>query len=95
MENKKEVMEAIVMGNNNNMRTIEDLISECSSHQMLYDYLRRISNRNDRIENAKTFWNDIDEERIKSENAKVVADTKKIVEIGQLLDKLKKLLEKE
>lgn len=95
MENKKEVMEAIVMGNNNNMRTIEDLISEFSSYQMLCDYLRRISNRNDRIENAEAFWNDIDEERIKSENAKVVEDTKKIREIEQLLDKLKELIEEE
>ena len=95
MENKKEVMEAIVMGNNNNMMVIEDLISKRSSYQMLCDYLRRISNRNDRIENAKAFWDDISEERIKSENAKVVADTKKIDEIGQLLDKLNELIEEE
>lgn len=95
MENKKEVMEAIVMGNNNNMRTIDTLQSEFKVYTMLGNYYTKIANRNDRIEKAEAFWNDIGDERIKSENAKVVNDTKKIDEIEQLLDKLKKLIEEE
>lgn len=95
MENKKEVMEAIMMGNSNNMRMIEDFSSEFNVYKMLGDYYMRISNRNDRIERAETFWDDISDSRIMDENAKVVEDSKKIVEIGQLLDKLKELLEKE
>ena len=95
MENKKEVMEAIMMGNNNNMAAISELTSEYKVYTMLCDYYKKISNRNDLIENAKAFWDDIDEERIKSENAKLVADTKKIDEMKHLLDKLKELLEEE
>lgn len=95
MENKREMMEAIMMGNSINMQAVDDFSSEFNVYRMLGDYYRRISNRNDRIERAETFWDDISDSRIMDENAKVVEDSKKIVEIEQLLDKLKKLLEKE
>lgn len=95
MENKKEVMEAIMMGNSNNMRMIEDLLCELDVNEMLNHYHMEISNRNYHIERAGAFWNDISEERIKSENAKVVEDSKKIVEIWGILDELRDLIYKE
>lgn len=95
MENKKEVMEAIMMGNSNNMRMIEDLLCELDVNEMLNHYHMEISNRNYHIERAGAFWNDISEERIKSENAKVVEDSKKIDEIWGILDELRDLIYKE
>lgn len=95
MENKKEVMEAIIMGNSNNMRMIEDLLCELDVNEMLNYYHMEISNRNYHIERAGAFWNDISEERIKSENAKVVEDTKKIDKIWGILDELRDLIYKE
>ena len=93
MDNKMEVMAAIVKGNSNNERMIEDLINKFDVYGMLINYLRAIDRRNCSIEEAKVFWNDISKERIESENTKVVEDTKKICEIGHLLDKLKELIE--
>lgn len=95
MENKKEVMEAIMMGNSNNMRMIEDLLCELDVNEMLNHYHMEISNRNYHIERAGAFWNDISEERIKSENAKVVEDSEKIAEIKRILEYLKRLIEEE
>ena len=95
MENKSEMMEAIMMGNSINMQAVEDLYRDFNVNKMLHEYYTKISNRNDRIERAAAFWTDIDDTRIMAENAKAEEDSKKIVEIGQLLDKLKKLTEEE
>jgi hypothetical protein len=93
MENKKEMMEAVMTGYSINMQAVGDLYSEYNVPQMLINYHRTISNRNDRIERAKAFWDDISDSRIMAENAKVVEDSKKIAEIAKLLDKLKELIE--
>lgn len=95
MENKSEMMEAIMMGNSINMQAIEDLWREFNVSKMLKDYYTIISNRNNGIEVAKPYWKYINEEGIKSENAKVEKDSKKITKIEILLDELKKLIEEE